>query len=42
MYRQEASGGHPSPKDSVHAAVMAHKDTIKKVTVGGHSLGGGA
>lgn len=42
LYTQKPVRGGESPKETVHRLVKEHKSTLDKVTVVGHSLGGGA
>lgn len=41
LYRQESVQGLESPKQTIHRIVEEYKDSIEKITVVGHSLGGG-
>ena len=41
IYIMESYSGCESPKATVHRLIEEHKSTIEKVTVVGHSLGGG-
>lgn len=41
LYNQQSLQGIESPQDTIHRLVDEHKETLDKVTVVGHSLGGG-
>lgn len=41
LYMQQTVQGGESPKDTIHRLVEEHKDKLDKITVVGHSLGGG-
>lgn len=41
LYKQKSVQGIDSPKETVHRLIAEHKGTLEKVTVIGHSLGGG-
>ncbi|CAN0461842.1 unnamed protein product [Ascophyllum nodosum] len=41
LFTQKSTEGMPSPKDVIYQLADKHKDTLDKVTLVGHSLGGG-
>ena len=41
LYTLESAQGGESPKETIHRLIKEHKPTLDKVTVVGHSLGGG-
>lgn len=41
LFTQKSTEGMPSPKDVIYQLAEKHKDTLDKVTLVGHSLGGG-
>lgn len=40
LYKEKADK-YPSPKDKIYEVLEEHKGSLEKVTVVGHSLGGG-
>lgn len=42
LYKEKADNeDYLSPKDTIHKVLAKYKDSLEKVTVVGHSLGGG-
>lgn len=41
LYVQEPLEGSETPKETIYRLIEKHKSTLEKVTIVGHSLGGG-